>query len=191
MPIPAFGFDGFLPPPTGAPFTEFEDWDAIPAGHPCSMVETEDRLVTAFPSSLTRAVLFHQLEMYMYQARQHLDCVLMVVSGAFTTDTCDPRDIFLVLEAPGDRLEALPGPAQFVLDSLFDDRQKPFGDDETLTVYTGIVRAFPPDHRKWEATKAARSVHRFQASSPEDRMNMGYLEVLSCEEGSEDADALL
>jgi hypothetical protein len=156
------------------------------------MEEVEDRFVTAYTDSVTRAALFHRMRMLVTTAHEHLPCVLVIASGEFVTDTTDPHDIFIVLNVPAEDIEGLEGKTQWLLDELFKDGEREFGDTDGLTVYTGIARAYPPGHHKFELGQAENRLQRFLASSPADGAeSTGYLEILVCEGGLKEIHEIL
>jgi hypothetical protein len=182
MAIPDFNNEGFLPP--AAAFAFDDDDRPIFSGHACTLAEVEERFVTAYPDSLTRAALFQQLRLLVKKAKLYLNCFEIVISGEFVIRRESPKSIFVVLDVQGENIDRLDGEAQWELDALFNGRERRYGTDEDLTVYTGIIRAYPPDHEKFEMGNAERTVQRLMASSPVPEAEAsGYLEVLDCEGG--------
>lgn len=188
MAFPGFEPDGLLA--TAPAFAHF-DGSPIYSGHPCTRAELEDALVIAFPQSHTRAALFKQMELLLGLAAGHLPCLILVVSGEFVTNADDPHDIFVVIEVVGTEIENLDGNAQWLLDFVFDAGGRPFGADDELIVQTGIVRAYPPDHIKFDLGNAERMTQRYLASSPVPETDKGgYLEILECEGGLNELDEI-
>jgi hypothetical protein len=188
MAIPDFGDKGLLEP-TAA----FAEWrgKTIYSGHPCDLAEVKARFVGKYPQSLTRPALFGDLETHVDQVKKSLDCFLIVVSGEFVTDTENPHDIFVALDVVGEALDGLSGDEIWLLDRLFNAQERPWGSDDALTTYTGIMRAYPPDHLKFELGNSERMLQRHMASSPiPDVDSAGYLEILECERGLDLDDAI-
>ena len=140
----------------------------------------------SFPRSLTRPVLFKELERLIRLAKIHLDCILVMVSGEFVVDDQDPREIFVGLDVPGPELEGLGPDEHWLLDRLFDSSEWQWGENDELTVHSGIVRAYPVGHPKWDLGNAERMTQRHIASSPNGQGSVaGYLEIFECEGGLE------
>lgn len=188
--IPAFDPDGLLP--VGEPFDEV-DGKSIFRGHDCEQAEAKNRFVVAFGESLTRPALWQQYENLVSFVEQYFDCFLVLLSGQFVTDVGDPEDLYVVFELPGQAIEALPGLLQWQLNFALNSQERSFAEHPSmdLTIHVGLVRAYPPGSSKFDVGNAERLVERHIASSPRgDSIDGGYLEILRCEGGLTDADAI-
>jgi len=112
-----------------------------------------------------------------------LDCVLIIISGAFVTDMENPEDVYVILDVLGEVLDKLDGNSTWQFDFTFNAGEHRFGDDSELNVQTGLIRAYPPGHRKFEMGHAERSTQPHMAAQPLPGRNGGYLEILECEGG--------
>ncbi len=173
--------------PVAAAFDSEDEDEPVYSGHESTLVEVRSRFVDAHPESLTRPALWLQLEWLIDQAEAILPCFLVLVSGEFATNVTDPQVLFVVLDVPGEDLEMLQGNDRLLVDALFNNYGgREFGTTTTLTIRTGIVRAYPPQHGKFDLGNDERRVQRLLASDPvETDEDWGYVEILICAEGLE------
>ena len=184
MPIPGFiPDDGMLP--EGQALGMYED-EPITWGWPCTAQDIESRFVTAYTGSLSRAALHHHCEQLIQLARSTLQCIRILVSGAFVTDITDPYDIHIVLNALGGDIDNLGGPDRLLIDYLFDSQTHYFGESDSLQITTDFARTYPNDHPKFEVGAAEMMMGRLHAEVPVSGQRIaGYLEFFDCAEGGE------
>jgi len=95
----------------------------------------------------------------------------------------NPEDVYVILDVLGEVLDKLDGNSTWQFDFTFNAGEHRFGDDSELNVQTGLIRAYPPGHRKFEMGHAERSTQPHMAAQPLPGRNGGYLEILECEGG--------
>lgn len=184
MAIPEFNNQGLLP--HAVPFDHDDDGAPVYSGHDCTAAETESRFVTHYPNSTTRAALYqHVRQLVRIVKGLGLECVLMIVSGAFVTDQENPEDVFVVLDVPGDDLDKLDGDLAYQVNSIFNSGEQHYGEDSELTIQTGIIRAYAPGHRKFSMGHSERLTQRHMASEPLEGREGGYLEIFGVRGGVE------
>jgi hypothetical protein len=179
MPIPGFRADGLLPP--GEYFAEYMGTQVFQGHDVAGLDEIEDCFVSRFPQSVTRPVLFNELRNRVQEARDHLTCFQVLVSGEFVTSRVDPEDIFVALDVLALDWDELSSRRQWLLDRLFNSQEFQFTSQD-LKIYTEIVRAYPPTHAYFEVGYNERLHARFLAGSPvSDVDHAGYAEFMMCE----------
>jgi hypothetical protein len=180
MAIPEFDERGLLP--VGPVFASFDD-ELTFVGHDCSLAEIEDRFVHRYPQSHTRPALFNELRRLYEIARQHLDCLVIAVSGDFVTDRENASTLFVLLDVAGPDLDQLDSLALWLLNRLFHDSSWAFT-EEDLTIQTGIMRSYPEDHPRHEAGRSERTLQRLLAGRPIPDIEVaGHVQFVDCERG--------
>ncbi len=189
MPVPSFRSDGYLP--VGNVFGDV-DGQPIYLGHDSSAAEIEARLVNAFPQSLTRPALFREFGYLRRLVLNHLNCVVLIVSGEFVTNRDDPQSLLVVLDVPGKQLDNLDPDSHWLFHRLFDSQEWAITEDADLKVQTGIVRAYPRGHVKFEVGVGEQRLQRYMAGYPTAETHVGgYVQVLECEGGVERLNELI
>lgn len=88
--------------------------------------------------------------MLVGQAKKYLDCFQILISGVFVTQRDDPEDILVALDVPGDDLSRIAPEDIWTLHRFFNDGEYKFGNNDELVVDTRLVRAYAPDHGKFD-----------------------------------------
>ena len=192
MAIPAFDSGGdFLPigsfagPLPDAPEeSTYSAWATTPD-------EIHERFVLMYPNSTTRSSLWQQLDNLKHHASALLRCSVFFVSGGLVMDVDDPLDAHLVLVTPANHVNGLPPRSLWLIQWLFDDRERAFGGATELTITTQFVRVYPTDHHRYPETLVSLASARLECGSPaHDDRDGGYVQFQDCEGGESDDQAL-
>lgn len=184
MPIPAFDSQGVLP--VGNLFGEHDSL-FVYRGHDATLAEVEDRFVTHYPQSATRAKLFSELEQLVTVAQTHFSQFNVGVSGTFVSNDVDPTELFMFIEVLGAQVDQLSGHSTWLVFRLFDDCEWTLTAGEEVSVTTALVRSYPEDHSDYLLYSAERMLQFYMASYFDSaRGPSGYLEVFMFPEGVND-----
>ena len=177
--IPPFLPDGTLPP--GEYYALYKG-QAVFQSHDATMAEVKERFVDAYPETRTRARLFHEADSLLRFAHRYFTCTTFHIGGEFVTNVEDPTELVVVLDVPQVELDVLDGLDTWVLHRLFNARQTKL--KPNLSIYTYLVRLWPPGHPRFEEGHKKLRSALFQAGCPTPDTNQGgHVEVFDCEGG--------
>lgn len=175
--IPAFNNQRVLP--SGRELVQVEDRRVF-LPHECDLVEIEDHFVNAFPDSVTRRVLFDELNQFLAVAKDNIDCFWFHVSGEFVAGGENPDSILLIVDAAAKEFEEFDKKKLWFLYRFFNSEYT-FGPEDDFTVQTRLVRAWPRGHVNHEGSHYKRLLALMRASYPIPDIEGGYIALTECE----------